>query len=182
MSSTAASDRAPRRSLLPAWAAHGPQGERDPASRDVRAIETTIMVLLGLLLAVAVIYDVAHQVRLNTRETADRASWRAYEHVTDVKTRLDVRVPLRGTTDYVCRSTSTVPAVALHQVRLCLQFTGPIVNDRRRVDGGYYLAPHASDRAAYRYGCFGAPAQSALCEAANITAASNAWAAFKQRP
>jgi hypothetical protein len=181
MSSPAASAPAPRRSWLPAWAAHRPEGERDPASRDVRAVETTIIALIGLLLAVAVVYDVVHQVKLNTRTTADRATWRAYEHVSDPKTRLDVRTPLRGTTDYVCRSTSTVAAVALHQVRLCLQVSGPNVNDRRRIEGGYYLAPHASDRAPYRYGCFGAPADESLCGAADVAAASKAWAAFKQQ-
>jgi len=180
MSASAPSTPAPRR-LLPAWVAHRPQGDRDPANRDVRAIETTVMVLIGLLLAVAVIYDVAHQVGINTRETADRATWRGYEHVADVKTRLDVRTLERGTTDFVCRSTSTVAATALHQVRLCLMISGPTVNDRRTIDGGYYLAPHASDRFAYRYGCFGLPAQRALCGAPTAAAAASAWASFKRQ-
>jgi hypothetical protein len=179
MSSTSAPTPAPRR-LLPRWAAHRPQGDPDPASRDVRAIETTVMALIGLLLAVAVIYDVAHQVGINTRTTADRATWRAYAHVSDVKTRIDVRTLLRGTTDFACRSTSTVPAVAAHQVRLCLMISGATHGNRRAIDGGYYLAPHASDRYDYRYGCFGLPAERKLCGAANITAAANAWASFKQ--
>lgn len=163
---------------LPRWAAPRAQGDRDPAGRDVRAIETTIMVLIGLLLAVAVTYDVVLQVRLNTRETADRATWRAYEHVSYVKTRLDVRTLEHGTTDFVCRSTSTVATQIAHQVRQCLMISGPTVNDRRQIDGGYYLAPKASDRFLYRYGCFGLPAERKLCGAASLTSATNAWAAF----
>jgi hypothetical protein len=73
-----------------------------------------------------------------------------------------------------------VPSVALHQVRLCLMISGPTVDGRRRIDGGYYLAPHASDRYDYRYGCFGLPAQRLQCGARGITAAEQAWASFKQ--
>jgi len=166
----------PRRLRLPSWAAPRPQRERDPASRDVRTIESTILVLIGLLLAVAVVYDVVHQVRLNTRESADRATWRTFAHVSDVKTRLDVRTLERGTTDFVCRSTSTVAAIAAHQLRLCLMISGPIVDGRRHIDGGYYIPPQTSDRYAYRYGCFGLPAQRALCGASSEAVAVKAWA------
>lgn len=178
MSTAAPTTGSSGRLRLPAWAAPRPQGERDPASRDVRSIETVIIVLIGLLLAAAVVYDVVLQVRLNTRESADRATWRAYEHVTNVKTRLDVRTLEHGTTDFVCRSTTTVASQALHQVRLCLMIGGPTVNDRRQISGGYYIPPKASDRFLYRYGCFGLPAQRKLCGAPTAAAAAGAWATF----
>lgn len=176
MSSPSTTAGPSRRLRLPDWAAPRPQGDRDPASRDVRAIESAILLLVGLLLAAAVVYDVALQVRLNTRESADRATWRAYAHVTYVKTRLDVRTLEHGNTDFVCRSTSTVAAQAAHQVRLCLMISGATVNDRRTIDGGYYIPPRAADRYSYRYGCFGLPAQRALCGAASAAAAAQAWA------
>lgn len=172
MSSTSAPT--PHRSRLPAWLAPRPQADRDPASRDVRAIESVILILLGLLLAAAVVYDVALQVRVNKRESADRATWRAYSHVTYVKTRLDVRTLERGTTDFVCRSTSTVAAQISGQVRLCLMVSGPVVHGVRRIDGGYYIPGKRRDSFAYRWGCFGLPAEQGLCGAANAAAARSA--------
>ncbi len=174
MSSTSATAETTRRPRLPAWIAPRPQSDRDPASRDVRAIETTILVLLGLLLAAAVVWDVVLQVRLNKREFADRVTWLAYAHVADIKTRLDIRPLERGTTDYVCRATSTNATQALHQVRLCLMISGPAVRGRRHVDGGYYIPPKRRDLYSYRYGCFGVPAENAFCGAANAAAAASA--------
>ncbi len=159
---------------LPAWAAPRPQADRDPASRDVRAIETAILVLIGLLLAVAVVYDVVLQVGLNKRESADRATWRAFAHVADPKTRLDVRTLEHGTTDFVCRSTTTVVALQPSQVRLCLMISGPTVAGRRQVDGGYYIPAKRRDSYSYRYACFGLPAERSLCGAANAAAAASA--------
>ena len=33
--------------------------------------------------------------------------------------------------------------------------TGPIVDGKRRIQGGWYLPPKAEDERALRYGCFG---------------------------
>ena len=161
MSSSPVTAGPTRRSRLPAWAAPRTDSDHDPAGRDVRSIETAILILVGLLLAAAVIYDVALQVRLNTRETADRATWKAFSHQNTKH--LDVRTLEHGTTDYVCRASTVTGNTP--EVRLCLEISGPTVNDRRHVDGGYYIPPRRADRYAYRYGCFGLPAQHGLCPA-----------------
>ena len=170
MSSTTSAPAGPtRRTRLPDWLAARPDGQRDPASRDVRAIETTILLLVGLLLAVAVVYDVAYQTRVNIRESADRATWRAFAHIQTKH--LSVLPPERGTTDIVCRSSSTVAATAAHQVRVCLVVSGPTVHGLRHIDGGFYLQPKRSDSFAYRYGCFGLPARTRFCGATSAAGA-----------
>ena len=157
MSAPAASPQR-RRARLPAWAAprDTPSGG-DPAGRDTRAIETIIVVVIGLVLAAAVIRDVVRQTHVNERTSADRATWRAYTH-RKVKN-LDVRTLERGTTDFVCASTNPQRPVA----RFCLMLSGPVRANRRTVDGGYYLAPFRKDSYPYRWGCFGVPAQRTLC-------------------
>jgi hypothetical protein len=159
-----------RRSWLPPFLGPRPQSQADPAGRDLRAIETVIIVLLGLLLAAASVDDVAHQVRLNKRTSADRVTWRAYAHA-NIK-HLDVRTLEHGTTDFVCRSTTTVAADAAAEIRLCLMVGGPTVDNKRTVDGGYYIPVRAPDRYTYRYGCFGLPAHRSLCGSASAAAAN----------
>lgn len=156
---TAAARPHSRRSPWPAWAEPRetpPSG--DPAGRDTRAIETVLVVLVGLVLAAAVVWDVVRQTHVNVRTAADRATWRAYTH-RNFKN-LDVRTLLRGTTDFVCASTNTQHPAA----RFCLMLSGPVRANRRTViEGGYYAEPFRTDSYPYRWGCFGVPAQRHLC-------------------
>lgn len=141
-----------------------PEAHGDPAGRDLRAIETVIVVAIGIVLAVAVVYDVVRQVHFNQRASIDRATWRAYTHVQTKH--IGVRFPRSGSTDFACRSTSTIVAVAHRQTRLCLMVDGPTVDGVRHVSGGYWIRPAEPDHRRYRYGCFGEPAQRSLCASA----------------
>ena len=41
--------------------------------------------------------------------------------------------------------------------------SGPVRAGRRTVVGGYHLTPFRKDAYAYRWGCFGIPAERSLC-------------------
>lgn len=160
MSATTADTPRSGWSRLPRWARPRPEANGDPAGRDLRAIETALLVIIGLVLAAAVVHDVVLQVHLNKRESADRTTWRTFEH-RYVKV-LDVRTLERGTTDFVCLPSLTT-ATGERQIRPCVMISGPIVDGHRTVDGGYFVPPKRADRYQYRYGCFGLPAQRQLC-------------------
>lgn len=131
----------------------------DPAGRDVRGIETAVVLLIGLVLLVAVIHDVSRQTSINIRVSADKSTWRLYAHRRDKK--LDVRLLPQGTTDYLCQSTPL--AVRARAPRLCLMIDGPVRHGLRTVEGGYYVPPRRQDRYITRTGCFGVPATTHLC-------------------
>lgn len=143
---------------LPRWArprATPPGG--DPAGRDVRSIETILVLGVGLVLAAAVVWDVARQVRVNRREDIDKKTWVAYTH--KQAKNLSIRLLQRGTTDFVCSPpTSRLP-------RQCLMVAGATRGGLRTVQGGYYVPAQRDDRYSVRYGCFGVPARRHLCGA-----------------
>jgi hypothetical protein len=145
---------------LPAWAApRNPPGDgRDPAGPSLRMIETAILILVGLVLTVAVAWDVVRQTHVNVRTAADRATWRAYAHRDLHNKTLTVRTLLRGTTDFTCG-----PPVRGATNRLCLMMVGPTHVSRRTVAGGYYVPLKRQDRFIVRYGCFGLAASRHLC-------------------
>jgi hypothetical protein len=126
-------------------------------SGDLRAVETTVLLLLALLLAVATINDVVRQTHVNERLVSDLDTWRAYTHLNYHN--------LFVTQDYehfkhevVCGNTR--PGEPRQHVQLCLVVKGPVVHGRRRVSGGWYLPPRAENASTYRYRCFGsAPAE-----------------------
>lgn len=137
---------------LPSWTAprDAPPDGSDPAPRDVRLIELIVLVLLGLVLVVATVYDLGRQAHINVRLTADLKTWRTYtgrnlKHIT-------LEQPLLGgTTDRAC-GFATPGAHA----RLCLILVGPVVSGRRKIVGGYYVPTGITDRVSVRSGCFGA--------------------------
>ncbi len=152
----------PRRSRLsPRLAPRPAPAGGDPAGRDVRGIETAVVLLIGLVLLVAVVHDVSRQTSINIRVSADKSTWRLYAHRRDKK--LDVRLLPHGTTDYLCPSTPL--AVRARAPRLCLMIDGPIRRGLRTVEGGYYVPPLRQDRYITRSGCFGLPATTHLCGA-----------------
>jgi hypothetical protein len=132
-----------------------------PTRGDLRRVETTLLVLAFLVLAAATVNDLARQVHVNDRLTADLRTWRtvtghAYHNIS-------IEQDLKGhtTREVLCGNTSPGPPGALPQV--CLIVTGPIVHGLRAVHGGFYLLPYESDLRAHRYACFGAAAQEQLC-------------------
>jgi len=144
---------------LPRWLRPGSAEAGEP--RRTRLIETTLLVLAGLLLALATVNDVARQTHVNQRLIADLRTWRTYTghdyH------NLSIDQALLGETsrrEVVCGNTSPGPPKARTQI--CLVIYGPIVDGRRAVHGGWYLPAEVEDERAYRYGCFG-PASLGMC-------------------
>jgi hypothetical protein len=129
-----------------------------------RLIETTILGLIGVLLAVATVNDVVRQTHTNQRLIVDLDTWRAYTG--HAYHNLTIEQDLRGTgstREVVCGNTS--PGGPKTRVQLCLIVRGPAAHGRRAVYGGYHLPPHLLDdvRSA-RYGCFGEALGRELCE------------------
>ncbi|MFI4984693.1 MAG: hypothetical protein ACHP93_00200 [Solirubrobacterales bacterium] len=126
-----------------------------------RLIETTMLLLAGLLLAIATVNDVVRQTHVNHRLVADLRTWRAYTghdyH------NLSVEQDLQGhsTREVVCGNTA--PGSPKERVQLCLVITGPVSHGRRAVRGGWYLPPKAEDLRHVRYACFGSATTLGLC-------------------
>jgi hypothetical protein len=128
-----------------------------------RLIETTILGLIGVLLAVATVNDVVRQTHTSQRLTADLNTWRTYTG--HAYHNLAIEQDLKGTgstREVVCGNTS--PGGPKTHTQLCLIMRGPVVQGRRAVYGGYYLPPHLLDdvRSA-RYACFGEAKSGGLC-------------------
>jgi hypothetical protein len=135
------------------------QGSQGPS--NLRLIETTLLVLAGLLLAIAAINDVARQVHVNQRLIADLHTWRTvtghdYHNLT-----VEQDQTAHSTREVVCGN--TIPGPPGKRPQLCLVMTGPTAHNLRAARGGYYLPPEAIDLRRYRYGCFGSTAHAKLC-------------------
>jgi hypothetical protein len=126
-----------------------------------RLIETTLLILAGLLLAIATVNDVVDQTHVNHRLIADLRTWREYtgHAYKNVSTEQDLYG--HTTRDVVCGNTT--PGPPKERVQLCLQLTGPVSHGRRAARGGWYLPPKAEDLPAFRYGCFGAATPARYC-------------------
>jgi hypothetical protein len=153
MSDATTPARPDRFSSLPAWLR--PHGRELPGSGRLRLIETTLLVLLGLLLVIATVNDVVRQTHTNHRLIADLATWRAY--TAHPYHNLSIEQELFGIAsqhEVICGNTS--PGAPKARTQLCLVVYGPISDGRRTVHGGWYLPPKVEDVRADRYACFGA--------------------------
>ncbi len=144
---------------LPAWLA--PRSSERSGTGRTRLVETTLLVLAGLLLAIATVNDVVRQTHVNQRLIADLRTWRSYTghdyHNLSISQQLLGESSQR---EVVCGNTS--PGTPKARTQLCLAIWGPVVDGRRSVHGGWYLPPQAEDLRADRYGCFG-PASRGVC-------------------
>jgi hypothetical protein len=141
---------------LPRWLR--PRTAELPGSGRTRLIETTLLVLAGVLLAVASVNDVVRQTHVNQRLIADLRTWRTYTQ--NDYHNLSASQMLLGEAsqrEVVCGNTS--PGAPKTRTQLCLEIWGPVVDGRRAVHGGWYLPANAEDVRANRYGCFGPAAQ-----------------------
>jgi hypothetical protein len=120
-----------------------------------RVIETTLLVLAGLLLAAATLNDLHRQTDINHRLSADLATWRHYTGHRYHDLTVDQELLGSGSQrEIVCGNVS--PGAPKTKPQICLAIWGPTVNGRRAVYGGWYLRAHAEyDVRADRYGCFG---------------------------
>jgi len=138
-----------------------PRDVEAPGSGSMRLIETTILVLVGVLLAVATINDVSRQANINQRLIADLRTWRTYTG--HAYHELSIDQELFGSSskhEVVCGNTS--PGAPKSRTQLCLVIWGPTVSGRRTIHGGWYLPPQSEDARSERYGCFGEGAEG-LC-------------------
>jgi hypothetical protein len=122
-------------------------------------IETTVLLFVGLLLAVATVNDVVHETHVDKRLVADLKTWRAYTGH-DYRN-LSISQELLGGNnerEVVCGNTS--PGAPKTRTQLCLAVWGPVSDGRRTIHGGWYLRANVEDDVrADRYGCFGAAAE-----------------------
>jgi hypothetical protein len=132
--------------------------EREPddrGARRVRLLETAILVLVGLLLAVATVNDVARQTAVNHRLIADIRTWRQYTGHAFHNVSVDQQLlgPASGR-EVVCGNDA--PGPPKQRVQICLVVRGPVHGGVRRVVAGWYLPAHTEDDVrSKRYGCFG---------------------------
>jgi hypothetical protein len=144
---------------LPQWLR--PREAEVHGSGQLRLVETTVLLLVGLLLAIATVNDVVLGTHVNHRLVADLRTWRSYtgHNYKNVSTEQDIYH--HTTTDVVCGN--TVPGPPKERTQICLQLTGPVVHGRRSARGGWYLPPKAEDLRHYRYGCFGSTKAEGAC-------------------
>jgi hypothetical protein len=129
---------------------------------DMWLIETTLLVLVGLLLAIATVNDVARQRSVNGRLIADLRTWRHYTGHDYRNVEADQELlGVSSQKEVVCGNTS--PGAPQATTQICLMVWGPVVNGTRTIHGGWYLPAKVEDDVpGERYGCFG-PAAQGLC-------------------
>jgi hypothetical protein len=154
---------------LPKWLQ--PRDVQSPGTGRRHLVEVTLLILVGLLLAVGTVNDLVDQTHVNHRLDADLRTWREYtgHDYKNVSTEQDLYG--HTTKDVVCGNTT--PGPPKEQIQLCLQMTGPVVDGRRAARGGWYLPPKVEDAPAFRYGCFGAATPAEFCGAAAAGAAGS---------
>jgi hypothetical protein len=137
---------------LPPWLR--PRDHEQSASGRTRLVETTLLLLVALLLAIATVNDLSRQAGVNNRLNADLATWRAYTGHAYRNIAADQELlGVSSQHEVVCGNTS--PGAPKQRTQLCLTIWGPVHNGRRTVHGGWYLTPGSEDQLSTRYGCFG---------------------------
>jgi hypothetical protein len=138
-----------------------PRDEEFHGQGRTRLVETTLLVLAGLLLAIATINDVVRQTHVNHRLVADLRTWRVYTGHDYHNLSAEQDVFGHSTREIVCGNTA--PGPPKERVQLCLVITGPVSHGRRAVVGGWYLPPKSEDLRPVRYACFGSATTLGLC-------------------
>jgi hypothetical protein len=157
---------------LPPWLRPLAEGHGRERLTNQRLVETTLLVLIGILLAVATVNDVVRQTHTNDRLVADLHTWRT---VTGHDFHnLTAEQDQTGHThrEVVCGNTTPGPPGKRPEV--CLVMTGATVRNLREARGGYYLPPEVIDLRRYRYGCFGSAVPAKLCGLAKPPAGASA--------
>lgn len=144
---------------LPEWVR--PRDVERRGLGSLRLAETTILILVGLFLAIATVNDVVKQTRVNHRLVADLSTWRAVTGHDYHNLGVEQDVKGHTTRETVCGNVS--PGGPRERTQVCLVLVGPIVSGRREVSGGYYLPAKTEDGRRGRYACFGAAALAGMC-------------------
>jgi hypothetical protein len=137
-----------------------PRASELPGRGETRLIETTLLVLVGLLLLIATVNDVAHQTHVNDRLIADLKTWRHYtgHDYHNLSISQELLGQAGSEREVVCGNTS--PGAPKSRTQLCLAIWGPVSDGRRTIHGGWYLRANVQDDVrGERYGCFGAASE-----------------------
>ncbi|HXA53980.1 MAG TPA: hypothetical protein VNV37_03805 [Solirubrobacteraceae bacterium] len=153
-----------RRQRLPEWLR--PRDEERRGRGDLRRVESTLLVLAFLLLAVVVVNDVVRQVHVNERLSVDLRTWRqivgrVYPAHAVKNISIEQDLVHYTTRDVLCGNIGEGPPGTLPQV--CLIMTGPTVHGMRAAKGGFYLPPYFQDKRLNRYACWGTAVRESLC-------------------
>ena len=155
--SAPASDTPPApSSRLPEWLR--PRDRERPGTGSLRLVESTLLIVVAVILATATINDVGRQVDVDHRLSTDLRTWRHYTGHDYRNLSVDEEL-LGRTTQHEVVCGNTAPGAPKSRTQICLAIWGPVVNGRRHVYGGWYLPPGSEDQASQRYGCFGEGAE-----------------------
>lgn len=146
-------------SRLPEWAR--PRESERRGLGSLRLAESTILILLGVFLAVATINDVRQQTHVNHRFVADLSTWRAATGHDYHNVRIESDQKTHTTNDSVCGNVS--PGAPGERTQVCLTLVGAVSGGHRTITGGYYLPANSMDSSKVRFACFGAAQQKDLC-------------------
>ncbi len=128
---------------------------------ELRRVESTLLVLAFLVLAVAVVNDVVRQVHVNERLTVDLRTWQTITGNKLKNISIEQDLTHHTTRDVLCGNTGAGPPGT--QPQACLIMTGPTVHGMRAAKGGFYLPPYFQDKHVNRYACFGTAVSEHLC-------------------
>lgn len=124
-------------------------------------IENIVLIAVGVLIAVAAIYDLTREVRIDNRLTADIETWRQVTGIHDEEVAIEQDLASYTTRDTACGNVTGNKEVGVP--RICLMMVGPISGGRRKVLGGFYLPPYLPLGPHDRYGCFGSTVSEHFC-------------------
>ncbi len=131
-----------------------PRASELPGTGSLRLVETTLLIILAVFLAIVTIYDLHRETKINQRLSADETTWRRYTGHDYVNLSVDtVLLGFRSEHEVVCGNTS--PGAPGARAQICLEVVGPVQGGVRSEDGGWYLPRRTPDVKAKRYSCFG---------------------------
>jgi len=127
-----------------------------------RRIEGAALLALALLLIVVTVNDTSRQTIINERLKADLVAWSHYTHLKSPEPSIaQMLFGLSSMTDVVCGN--LLPGAPEASTQQCTVMTGPIVDGRRAVIGGWKVPAFTPDVAHTRYGCFGSAEVRSKC-------------------
>jgi hypothetical protein len=141
-------------------AAERPQAQRERRGRRWR-IETAVLIAIAMLIALATVYDLTREVKVDNRLTADIETWREVTGIKDEEVAVEQDLASYSTRDTAC-GTVKEDKYAISP-RLCVMLGGPVKGNRREARGGFYLPPYLPIGPNDRYGCFGSTISEKFC-------------------
>ena len=145
---------------LPPWLAPRENKPTSPRRGLQRMLETTALIVVGIVLAVAAIYDLSYDVGNDHRMAADVATWTQFTGQKPV-TIWAHPVSVGQTTDVSCGSVALGPSV--NETQVCLVLVGRVRNGLRTIFGAWQLPWGDADHIADRFGCVGGAVSPKWC-------------------